>query len=95
MSELLLAPTPPATARLRRRETLDERVARLGVKPRACADCRMFTPDPGGLGFGWCQAHKQYVKLARGSTPFFSQCQFKVLARARLPEEEVGAGAGA
>lgn len=34
---------------LARRGTLDERVTRLGVEPRACRDCRAFTPDPNGL----------------------------------------------
>jgi hypothetical protein len=64
----------------RRRETLEERVARLNVPQRDCRTCRMFTPSPTGLAFGWCNAHEQYVKLYHGS--FWSQCQFKTLARA-------------
>jgi hypothetical protein len=71
------------------RETLDQRVQRLGVKPRACRDCRMFVPEPTGLGFGWCNAHRQHVKLAQGAIPFFSQCQFKALSRARVTEAPV------
>jgi hypothetical protein len=64
----------------RRRETLEERVERLDVKQRDCRTCPMFTRSPTGLAFGWCEAHKQYVKLYHGS--FWSQCQFKTLSRA-------------
>jgi hypothetical protein len=85
MSETMVTTLPRPLAR---RETLDERVARLEIEPRACRDCRAFTPDPGGLGFGWCNAHDQYVKLAQGSVPFFSQCQFKSLTRVSPTEEE-------
>lgn len=63
-----------------KRETLEERVSRLRVKRRDCRDCALFEPSPTGLAFGWCNAHEQFVKLYHGR--FFSQCQFKVLARA-------------
>jgi hypothetical protein len=68
----------------RRRETLEERVARLDVPRRDCRDCKLFTPSPTGMAFGWCRAHEQYVKLYHGS--FFSQCQFKSLSRANDAE---------
>lgn len=63
------------------RETLEERIARLRVRRRDCRDCKLFTPSPSGLAFGWCNAHAQFVKLYHGK--FYSQCQFKALARAR------------
>lgn len=77
------APLPPSVAEpaptVRRRETLEERVARLGISQRDCRECPMFVPSPTGLAFGWCNAHEQYVKLHHGG--FFSQCQFKTLSR--------------
>lgn len=72
---------PPTT---QPRETLEQRVARLVVKQRDCRDCKLFNPSRTGLGFGWCNAHEQYVKLYHGS--FWSQCQFKTLSRASAPE---------
>lgn len=63
----------------RSRETLQERTERLDVKQRSCSDCKLFDPSPTGLGFGWCNAHDQYVKLAHSA--FWSQCQFKTLSR--------------
>ncbi|HEX9775639.1 MAG TPA: hypothetical protein VGB83_08675 [Actinomycetota bacterium] len=69
------------------RETLEQRVERLRVRRRDCRDCKLFTPSPAGLAFGWCSAHTQFVKLYHGS--FFSQCQFKVLARPRGTENGV------
>jgi len=66
------------------RETLEQRVDRLGVRRRDCRDCKLFEPSPAGLAFGWCNAHTQYVKLYHGK--FFSQCQFKVLSRVRAEE---------
>ena len=63
----------------RRRETLEERAARLAVSQRSCSDCTLFEPSRTGLAFGWCRAHEQHVKLAHGA--FWSQCQFKTLSR--------------
>lgn len=67
------------TATTAPRETLEARVERLSVNRRDCRACRLFTPSPTGLGFGWCAAHEEYVKLYQGE--FFSQCQFKALTR--------------
>ena len=61
------------------RETLEERAERLDIVRKDCRDCPMFKQSPTGMGFGWCRAHDQYVKLHDGS--FFSQCQFKTLSR--------------
>lgn len=52
------------------------------VPKRDCRDCRMFTPSPTGLQFGWCDAYDQYVKLYHPPGEFWSQCQFKALSRA-------------
>ncbi|MGH2768120.1 MAG: hypothetical protein ACRDIF_04075 [Actinomycetota bacterium] len=74
--------------RFRPRLTLEERVEALDAKKRDCRDCKMFTPSPTGLGFGWCSAFVQYVKLYHPSGGFFSQCQFKMLSRASPEEAE-------
>ena len=73
-----------AENRARPRETLEERVTRLGIRQRDCRDCKLFIPSPTGLAFGWCNAHEQYVKLYHGD--FWSQCQFKTLSR-QIPKE--------
>lgn len=70
---------------VRPRESLEDRVRRLDVQPRDCRACKLFTPSPTGMAFGWCRAHEQYVKLYHGE--FFSQCQFKSLSRAAPSEE--------
>lgn len=68
-----------------RRETLEETVERMRVKRRDCRTCRAFIPSETGLGFGWCNAFTQYVKLYHPPDGgFWSQCQFKVLSRSAM-----------
>lgn len=54
-----------------------------GAKHRDCRDCKQFDAQSDGLGYGWCKAHDQFVKLYHPAGEFFSQCQFKALARDR------------
>ncbi len=66
---------------MRRRLTLAERVARRGVQMKDCRTCRHFEPSSTGLAYGWCGAHRQYVKLYHPPGAFWSQCQFKSLSK--------------
>lgn len=61
--------------------TLEELAAERGVTRRDCRDCAHFEDQGDALGYGWCRAHDQFVKLYVGR--FWSQCQFKALARER------------
>jgi hypothetical protein len=71
------------TARLR---MLDDVVAERRMKPRDCRSCKNYQADEGGLAFGWCNAHEQYVKLYHPPDGWFSQCLFKGLRRFK-PQE--------
>lgn len=67
---------------------LDDVVAERRVKPRDCRDCKNFQRDESGLNFGWCTAHKQFVKLYHPAGKWFSQCTFKALRRFKDQELE-------
>ncbi|MBI2690353.1 MAG: hypothetical protein HYX29_00185 [Solirubrobacterales bacterium] len=60
---------------------LDDVVDERRVKLRDCRDCKNFERDESGLNFGWCTAHKQWVKLYHPAGEWFSQCIFKGLRR--------------
>ncbi len=61
--------------------TLEEVAAERGARQRDCRECPQFEEQGDDLGYGWCRAHVQFVKLYHGA--FWSQCQFKALARER------------
>jgi hypothetical protein len=63
--------------------TLEELAAERGAPQRDCRTCPQFEGQGDGLGYGWCHAHKQFVKLYHPAGQFWSQCQFKALARER------------
>lgn len=69
---------------------LDDVVAERRVKLRDCRDCKNFERDESGLNFGWCTAHKQFVKLYHPAGEWFSQCIFKGLRRYKDQEFERG-----
>jgi hypothetical protein len=69
---------------------LDDVVAERRMKPRDCRSCRNYQADESGLGFGWCGAHEQYVKLFHPPGEWFSQCIFKSLRRFKPHELEAG-----
>lgn len=54
-----------------------------GARKRDCRVCTHFESQGDGLAYGWCQAHRQFVKLYHLPGAFWSQCQFKSLARER------------
>lgn len=61
------------------RPTLEQVAAGRSMRQKDCRACRRFEPQGDGLGYGWCRAHDQFVKLYQGE--FWSQCQFKALVR--------------
>lgn len=69
---------------------LDDVVEERRVKLRDCRDCKNFERDESGLNFGWCGAHKQFVKLYHPAGEWFSQCIFKGLRRYKDQELERG-----
>lgn len=83
MTAVVEGHAPERVSARRQRETLSQRVERIGVPKRDCRTCPMFDPDPDGFAFGWCRANKHYVKLYHPPGDFYSQCQFKVLSRAK------------
>lgn len=68
--------------------SVDEVVASRRVQTRDCRSCRNYEPSEDGLAYGWCRAHKQYVKLYHPPAGWYSQCLFKSLRRARSDELE-------
>ena len=68
------------------RPTLEELAAERRVAHRDCRDCLYFDPQDDPFAYGWCRAHDQFVKLYHPPGQFWSQCQFKALARERAPE---------
>ena len=81
------------TAALDDRLTLEEVLERRGVPPRDCRLCSKFEPDAEGRGFGWCQAHDQYVKLYHPVGNWHSQCQFinlRIVRKVRSATEPAG-----
>lgn len=81
------APAPNPDSGARPRLSLEEKTAELKVRRRDCRSCRAFRPDDSGMSFGWCTAFEQYVKLYHPAGDFWSQCQFKVIARTPCPQE--------
>ena len=61
--------------------SLEEVADARGMRKRDCRACRHFEAQGDGLGYGWCQAHAQFVKLYHPVGEFWSQCQFKALGR--------------
>ncbi len=66
--------------------SLEAVAAARGAKHRDCRDCKQFEAQADDLGYGWCKAHGQFVKLYHPAGEFFSQCQFKALGRERAPQ---------
>ncbi len=66
------------------RPSLEEVAAARRTKQRDCRECVYFEDQDDGLGYGWCRAHDQFVKLYHPAGEFWSQCQFKALARERV-----------
>ncbi len=62
-------------------EVVDER----RLAPNDCQACKNFEPATDGLAYGWCDPHKQYVKLHHAAGTFYSQCRFKGI---RHPKRE-------
>lgn len=69
---------------------LDDVIDERRVKLRDCRDCKNFERDESGLNFGWCGAHKQFVKLYHPAGEWFSQCLFKGIRRFKDQEFERG-----
>jgi hypothetical protein len=70
--------TPPA------QPSLEQLAADRGANQRDCRHCPQFEDQGDGLSYGWCRAHSQFVKLYHPAGQFWSQCQFKALARDRV-----------
>lgn len=68
--------------------TVESVAAARGIEPRDCRHCPRFEAQGDGLGYGWCRAHRQFVKLPQMAGAFWSQCQFKALTVER--EQPVG-----
>lgn len=67
--------------------SLEDVAAQRRIRYRDCRSCRQFEDQGDGLGYGWCRAHDQFVKLYHPPGEFWSQCQFKTLATERAEEE--------
>jgi hypothetical protein len=63
--------------------SLEEVAARRRAPYRDCRRCAHFEAGEEGLAYGWCRVHEQFVKLYHPAGQFWSQCQFKFLARER------------
>jgi hypothetical protein len=63
--------------------TLEELLHNRAVPRRDCRDCPRYVPDADGLACGWCEAHKQWVKLYHAPSSWYSQCQFKFIREER------------
>jgi hypothetical protein len=71
------------------RQSLEQVLETRGVPTRDCRDCSKFQPDEQGRGFGYCTAHRFYVKLYQNETPWHSQCQFKAIRLVRELREDL------
>jgi hypothetical protein len=70
----------------RKRDTfmsLEQVIANRKVPNRTCVGCPKFVPDTDGLGCGFCEAHKMWVKLYVEPQSWYSQCQFKMIRAER------------
>lgn len=65
------------------RGTVQDVAADRGISHRDCRECQHFDDQGDGLGYGWCRAHRQFVKLYQMADGFWSQCQFKAITRDR------------
>ncbi len=63
--------------------TLEGLATARGVRHRDCRTCPRLEPQDDELNYGWCQAHRMFVKFYHPPGQFWSQCQFKALARER------------
>jgi len=54
--------------------------ARTGARAADCRTCAHYEAQGDGIGYGWCRAHEQFVKLYQPEGAFWSHCQFKALA---------------
>ncbi|HEY1635156.1 MAG TPA: hypothetical protein VGF64_10380 [Acidimicrobiales bacterium] len=63
--------------------SLEALTAQRGVRHRDCRTCRHLEPQGDGLNYGWCGAHEMFVKFYHPPGEFWSQCQFKAIARER------------
>jgi hypothetical protein len=63
--------------------SLEQVIAQRRVPNRTCLDCPKFVPDEDGLGCGFCEAHKMWVKLYVSPATWYSQCQFKMIRAER------------
>lgn len=68
--------------------TLEQLAAERRAPHRDCRRCAHFEPAEDGLAYGWCGVHDQFVKLYHPAGEFWSQCQFKYLARERAEPGE-------
>lgn len=65
--------------------TLEQLASERDVSHRDCRTCPHLVDQRDGLAYGWCKAHAQFVKFYHPAGAFWSQCQFKALARERAP----------
>lgn len=63
--------------------TLEALAAERNVKHRDCRSCPKFEEQGDELAYGWCLAHRQFVKLYHPEGQWWSQCQFKSLGQER------------
>jgi hypothetical protein len=71
---------------------LEDVVAERRLRPNDCRACKNFEPAADGLAYGWCEPHRQHVKLYWPPGGFYSQCRFKSIQR---PKREALAVAAA
>ena len=75
--------TPPVDGPPIETLSLEQIAEARGARHRDCRACPQFEDQQDGLAYGWCRAHRQFVKLYHPAGEFWSQCQFKALARDR------------
>ena len=63
--------------------SLEALTAERGVRQRDCRTCKHLEPQGDDLNYGWCGAHQMFVKFYHPPGEFWSQCQFKAIARER------------
>lgn len=90
-SEAQAGPAGLGSSAGRQRLSLEEKTAELKVRRRDCRSCKAFRQDDSGMSFGWCTAFEQYVKLYHPAAQFWSQCQFKVIARTPMAHASTAA----
>lgn len=63
--------------------SLEALAAERNVRHRDCRTCPRLEAQEDDLNYGWCTAHRMFVKFYHPPGEFWSQCQFKALARER------------